>query len=477
MDVTDVGLPHSWMWVRLADVLAEPLVNGQASHGSADGFPVLKLTALTEAGVDFTQVSEDDRPRGWCAPLLAGEGDFLVARSSGSGNRIGRGALARNVPGPVAVPGGMTRVRVSPEVLTPGFLEPVWASAFVRHQLEKAAGRASRKSLNHRSLEAIRLPLPPVEEQHRIAAVLRGHMDRLDRGREVLRAAFARLPALRAAARRATTPGGDPLLGDVPPGWTLGKISDVVCRIEAGTSLPNEARPARSGEWGVIKTSAMTRGVFRDTEHKAVRSGATVNPGKAIEPNDVLVCRANSRDYVGTAVLVAGCRPQLLLSDKSLRLEPKPGVDRRWLVHLLASPYVREQIARRSRGCLDSMQNITQRDLLEIPIPVPPSGEQERLGRMAQNWITGADRLSEQIQTATARAARLRQGLVDAACAGRLVPQEPGERAPTQALLRLRTAEPARGGPPAQSPRGRKKARAALSPAMTTSAVQLEFEL
>ncbi|PZF90079.1 restriction endonuclease subunit S [Micromonospora endophytica] len=165
----------------------------------------------------------------------------------------------------------------------------------------------------------------------------------------------------------------------IPASWSWGKLSDVVSRIEAGKSFTCHPRRARADEWGVIKVSAMTWGEFREQENKAVPTDRDIDPRHEIRPGDLLISRANTEQYVGAPVLVQNCRPQLLLSDKSLRLVPAEDVDPRWLLAALASPFVRRQISSRASGQQDSMRNISQGALLGIDLPIPPLAEQYRI--------------------------------------------------------------------------------------------------
>src|SRR5699024_12038049 len=79
----------------------------------------------------------------------------------------------------------------------------------------------------------------------------------------------------------------------------LGKLGDLLVGIEAGKSFACEARPAREDEWAIIKVSAMTWGEFREGENKALISGRDFDSRYEINSDDILVSRANTREYVG----------------------------------------------------------------------------------------------------------------------------------------------------------------------------------
>lgn len=78
--------------------------------------------------------------------------------------------------------------------------------------------------------------------------------------------------------------------------------------------------------------------------------------------------------------MVEGNHPKLLLSDKLLKLIPdETVVDRRYLVRALRSPTTAAHFSTRAGGSSGSMTNITQADIREAVIPLPPLAQQRRL--------------------------------------------------------------------------------------------------
>ncbi|MFF1955981.1 hypothetical protein ACFVWX_03110 [Streptomyces sp. NPDC058220] len=308
-----------------------------------------------------------------------------------------------------------------PTLLHPAYLQQLWQSYRVREQIKAAARSGRTHSLTIKELLNIRFPLPPLALQGRILAALRVQLKRLDRAEAALRRAAAGATALQHVAHHALTARCDAGTQALPPGWRWGRLGEVIEKIETGHSPQCLGRPAESDERAVIKTSAITRGMFLEDENKAVPAGTLLMQQHEIKPGDILLCRANSLAHVGATVHVTECRPGLYLSDKSLRLVPKSAIDGRWLVSLLATPYVRAEIARRSNGTLSSMRNITQVNLQDIPIPIAPLHSQARLGRQATQYRHAADHVHLRIQKALESSALLRQGLADAASAGRIM--------------------------------------------------------
>lgn len=163
----------------------------------------------------------------------------------------------------------------------------------------------------------------------------------------------------------------------------------------------------------------MTWGEFRPTENKVIPIHA-VDRRYEIKQGDLLVSRANTSAYVGASVLVGLMRSHLLLSDKSLRLVTRPGVDPRWLQTALSSRAVRSEISRRATGTKDSMRNISQSNLLDVSVPDISQVEQARDVEQIRPMFTAIDRLSQSIGLMNTRSSALRQTLLEAAFSGRL---------------------------------------------------------
>lgn len=188
--------------------------------------------------------------------------------------------------------------------------------------------------------------------------------------------------------------------------------------VDAGRSLACEPRPARLDEWAVIKVSAMTSGVFRADQAKPLPAAVLPDRRHEIRCGDLLISRANTTAYVGASVLVPAVRSRLLLSDKSLRLRPKPEYDARWLQLMLSSPPIRDAISAKASGTKDSMRNIGQRVLLDLDLPDVSLAEQYRIVAVLEDHLSHLDAASDYVHAAAMRIDRLLQASRDDLVAG-----------------------------------------------------------
>lgn len=272
------------------------------------------------------------------------------------------------------------------------------------------ANGTTRLKLTQAAMRRIMVRLPARDEQQRIVDLLEDHLSRLDAGRELLAAAERRLATFRREHMQLVVQADS---------YDAVSLGDLIERVEAGRSFGGSAAPASGDDWGVIKVSAMTWGEFRPDENKTVPA-ALVNADYEIEPGDILVSRANTTAYVGAPVLVRATPRRRLLSDKSLRLVPRSGVDREWLVAVLSAPSTRNQVSALATGTSDSMRNISQKNLLAVQVPWVDESQQAVAVRRLADVRGAVDRLSYELQAARKRAHALRRALLHAAFAGRL---------------------------------------------------------
>lgn len=166
----------------LSEVLEVPLSNGRSVPSLDGGFPVLRLTALKEDGVDLEERKGGAWERAEAVRFLVKEGDFLIARGNGSLRLVGKGSLLRHEPDEVAFPDTAIRARARPSAVLPEFLSLVWNSRSTRDQIERVARTsAGIYKVNQSQLGAIQLPVPELSEQMSIVAA----MSRLQEHRHV----------------------------------------------------------------------------------------------------------------------------------------------------------------------------------------------------------------------------------------------------------------------------------------------------
>lgn len=409
------ALPDGWKWATLGELSTdEPAAitdgpfgsNLTSAHYSDSGARVIRLENV---GDGFFRDVPSFIPLTHYGSLRKHEakpGDLIVA-SLGEG--LPRACLLPDLGGPAIVKADCIRIRLRADI------DPKWALYATQTPYAKkwAADRlrgVGRQRLGLKGIRQVPVPMPPIEEQYRIVAAVEDHLSRLDASRAYLDAAARRTSHWRRSTLDAAV---------APEGGRTTPLRDLVQRVEAGRSFGGTAPPARDDEWGVVRVSAMTWGEFRPHENKAVPA-EQADPRYEIHEGDILVSRANTTEYVGAPVLVKQTRPRLLLSDKSLRLVPVPGVDPGWLVSALGTRGVRRQISALATGTKDSMRNISQANLMSVVVPSAAPEEQCRARETATEITLHAARIERSLARAHLQREALRRRLLSTAFSGQL---------------------------------------------------------
>jgi type I restriction enzyme S subunit len=264
------------------------------------------------------------------------------------------------------------------------------AIAASRPVLHSLAAGSTFKEVSRESLRRLRLLVAPPREQPAISRVL----DSIDDAIERAALAIAATESLRHALLHELLTRGLPgrhrewrdvtTLGAIPSCWKSVRLDEVLLDIEAGSAPRRLNRSAADDEWGVLRVGSITWGEYRPTENKALEPGIAPDPTVEVHVGDLLLSRANTPDLVGRTVLVRATPVRRLLSDKTLRLVPATDrTDQEFLHLVLSSATSRAQLSGAASGTSKSMFNISQANIRNIVVPLPPREEQQRITDVA----------------------------------------------------------------------------------------------
>ena len=247
-------------------------------------------------------------------------------------------------------------------------------------EIERQTAFVTVKHLSTKQIGDIDIPLPPLDEQKRIAAILdkadairRKRQQAMELADEFLRAVFLDM-------------FGDPVTN--PKGWDEVPLKKLLTNIETGWSPNCEARPAEHGEVGVLKLGAITPCFFSPNENKALPSGVQAPLGKLVHNGDLLFSRKNTHALVAACAIVKGVTSPLVFPDLMFRLVPNTEkVLPEYLWGLLVSPY-RKKVQELASGAAASMPNISQGRLKEIIAPCPAIKIQEQYSSVMNKFFS-----------------------------------------------------------------------------------------
>jgi type I restriction enzyme S subunit len=194
-------LPPGWRWVRLASI--GQLVDGDwilNSDYSASGVRLLQVGDIgcgKFLGKSSRFVSLERALELRCTFLRPG--DILISRMP---EPIGRACILPDLGYPAITAVDVSILRLERNCAEPDFVvQYLNSDQWYRLVLNYASG-ATRPRVSRTKLENFEIPLPPLSEQRRIAAILKEQMAAVERARAAAQAELEAIEALPAALLR-----------------------------------------------------------------------------------------------------------------------------------------------------------------------------------------------------------------------------------------------------------------------------------
>ena len=232
--------------------------------------------------------------------------------------------------------------------------------------LLQSKGRgATFLELSKAEVERLQIPLPPLPEQRRIAAIL-------DEA-AALRSTWGET---RESARRAISSRISALLSkstDIKP------LAQLLAE-----PMRNGISPSRGGryEGEVLTLSAITRGAFDPRQRKSDLFAAPHAADKLAIEGLHLICRGNGNaELVGAMVAVTEQLDGVAFPDTMIGFRPSSEINSPTLVAAWRHPTVRDQLRRAARTT-NGTYKVNQQSLSSIMVPVPRREDQEQIAAL-----------------------------------------------------------------------------------------------
>jgi type I restriction enzyme S subunit len=238
--------------------------------------------------------------------------------------------------------------------------------------LEGADRAAMGNTLNKAKLKDVKIPLPPLFEQRRIALVL----DNADALRAKRREAIAKLDQLLQSAFLDMF--GDPITN--PKGWPKKPLADVVNErtivtygiVQAGEEFPGGIPYVRTGD--IVDGRISEAGLRRTSSAIASKFSRS-----RVDAGDIVM---SIRATVGTTALVPDTLAGANLTQGTARIAVGDKVDRDFALHHLRSNGTQRWIQGQVKGA--TFREITLGRLRELPMMVPPKVLQDQFGQICR---------------------------------------------------------------------------------------------
>jgi len=440
-----MDIPASWSVVPLEDLLAEPLANGRSAGNETGEHRILRLTALRNSKVDYTQTRLGSLPPN-SEMFRVRAGDALVARGNGSLKLVGRAGIVDREPAEaVHFPDTMIRVRINPSALSSSFFMQVWDSFFVRRQIEATARTtAGIYKISQADIGKVMIPVAPLAEQERIARACEAQLSRIDFGRAILIRAKAMLERYHHSVLAAQLERESSL------SWNSVRLADVCTAVQDGTHFSPKEQ-SNSGDYLYITAKNIKEcGLdLSDVTYVPTHVHRSIYSRCNPEKGDVLYIKDGVT--AGTATVNSLEEEFSLLSSVALIKPRRDILDPHFLKHYLNSPNGYRDMTGKMSGT--AIRRIILEEIRNAEIPLPPLDEQNQIVQEVEQRLTVLPSLEQAVVRSLRKAESLRQAILKKAFAGRLVPQDPNDEPASVLLDRIRQERAAQAPAPRRSPR------------------------
>ncbi|QSE46076.1 restriction endonuclease subunit S [Acinetobacter johnsonii] len=340
--------------VRFGDLCK--LQNGRAfkpEEWSEEGTPIVRIQNLNDETKPFNYCNFDVEKRFWID-----SGDLLFSWSGTPGTSFGaffwnrgKGFLNQHI----------FRVDVKEEFVDKHYLRYALNSLIIKI-IDQAHGGVGLKHITKAKLEEVQIPLPPLEQQRRIAFIL----DQADKLRQKRQQAIEKLDQLLQATF--IDMFGDPVSN--PKGWEVGCIGDMLESVKYGSS----DKATLEGEIPILRMNNLTYSGEMDLRDLKYITKVQADEKYLVKEGDILFNRTNSKELVGKTAVYVGPEP-MAYAGYLVRGRTKENFAPEYISAFLNSPWGKEKLQSMCKSIV-GMANINAKEFQSIVLPIPPENEQ-----------------------------------------------------------------------------------------------------
>jgi len=336
------------------------LQNGRAfkpEEWSETGTPIIRIQNLNDENKPFNYCNFDIDSK-----FYVDSGDLLFSWSGTPGSSFGaffwnrgKGFLNQHI----------FRVDVDDDKIDKKYLRYAINSRLnlIIHQ---AHGGVGLKHITKKKLEAVQIPLPPLKEQKRIAAIL----DKADSVRQ------KRQQAIKMADNFLRSVFLD-MFGDPtnnPKGFPVGTIRDLLTEAKYGTAAKADVS---EGEYPVLRMGNITyEGNWNLDDLKYLDLEEKEKPKYLAETGDLIFNRTNSRELVGKTAVYSFDYP-MALAGYLIRARTNEKGNPYYISAYLNSRHGKQTLVGMCKSIV-GMANINAQEMQDIKILIPPVELQEK---------------------------------------------------------------------------------------------------
>ena len=432
-------IPSHWLCISLKNI--EPYNSqmvqtgpfGAQLHASDyvdEGVPLILIKNVRNLAIDdsdIPKISVEDAKR--LSIYRVEVGDIVFSRVGS----IGRIAKITEKERGWLISGQMLRLRLGSNSLNPEYSVYALSSKIVEDYVTYYSVGATRDSINTEILMNLKIPLPSLEEQKRIAAFLDKETTKIDTLIDKQEQLITLLQEKRQAIiLHAVTKGLNPnvKMKDSGIAW-LGKIPTHWLCVSLKNIEPYNSQMVQTGPFGaqlhasdyvdegvplILIKNVRNLSIDDSDIPKISTEDAERLSNYRVEIGDIVFSRVGS---IGRIAKITEKERGWLISGQMLRLRlGSNSLNPAYSVYALSSKIVEDYVAYYSVG--STRDSINTEILMNLKIPLPPVKEQKQIAAFLDKETKKIDTLIEKCETAIELLKERRTALISAAVTGKI---------------------------------------------------------
>ena len=393
-------VPDGWVWTEISEI-ASTIDYGVSESAKATGkYRLLRITDIQDGKVSWESVPFTDYPEDKAKAFELSDGDILFART---GATVGKSYLVKSAPNNAIFASYLIRVQYSRSVI-PQYIKYFFDSGYYWEQISNSSVGVGQPNVNGTSLGKLRIPLPPVAEQNRIAEETRKWMCVID-GMEFeakhldddINAAKSKILDLAIHGKLVSqNPSEEPAIGllrrinpdfkasdnlhyegNVPTGWVTTRLGDIV-DIISGTSFQKTDITTPGTGLKILRGGNIQNGHIVLCDDDIHISEQLINERANVKKGDiVIVASTGSSELIGKAALSYQNYPRTQIGAFLRIIRPRSVELSDYLGIIFQSELYKKHIREVAKGT--NINNIKASYITDFMVPMPPLNEQKRI--------------------------------------------------------------------------------------------------
>ncbi len=385
---TPIGeIPVDWSVVKLGDVISlfQNGIWGEKPSANDMSFPVIRSTEITYdckinvATVEYRKVPEDKVDK-----YKLKDGDILIVSSSGSPHLIGRVAqFKHNATDKQTYLFSNFMIRIRPQGINSTFLFYYLNSysyfCFLKNLQQTSTGL---RNLPRTELINFYVPLPPLSEQEKIAAVLTSVDDTIEKTQQLIEQTKKLQKALTQELLTKGIPGlhkkyKKTIFGDIPVDWEIVRLGDVLIVVKNGLSYKQSQN---AGRYSITRIETISEGVINADKvgYLDHLTDEEIRNNK-LTAGDILFSNINSLEHIAKTAIYLSSHPMLIHGMNLLLLRPnRSKIEPFFLLFYLKFNETINRFRRLSKKAINQV-SINQTEIKNFLIPLPSLNEQKSI--------------------------------------------------------------------------------------------------